>query len=204
MVAVPLAYLLIKRIKPFNRRVTRIVSMRTLLSWHMYAGIIGCLLAILHTGHKFNSALGIALTTITLLVVLSGFAGRYLLMQCSKTIREKRELLTQMETRYRQTAGELTKIPEQMAMLSSFSGMFSQTIGSMLFSHGRTGISAPGQLLTLAGSMADLEYSIKMHATFETAFKWCIKLHITLSFTFLILLSLHIWSGIHFGLRWFQ
>jgi hypothetical protein len=56
--------------------VTQRVSMRTLLTWHIYAGIVGPILAILHTGHKFNSSLGIALTAMMILVTLSGFVGR--------------------------------------------------------------------------------------------------------------------------------
>ena len=52
--------------------------------------------------------------------------------------------------------------------------------------------------------MADMEYSIKMHAIFEVALKWCLKLHITLALALYLLLALHVWSGIYFGLRWFS
>ena len=75
----PLFYLIIKRIKWIRKIVTPMVSMRTLLSWHIYAGIIGPILVIIHTGHKYNSPLGIALTGSMLVVVASGFIGRYLL-----------------------------------------------------------------------------------------------------------------------------
>ena len=79
LILVPLAYSLVKRVKWIQDRVWRRVTMRTLLAWHIYAGILGPILALLHTGHKFNSPLGIALTAMMLLVVLSGFTGRYLL-----------------------------------------------------------------------------------------------------------------------------
>ena len=85
LMLVPLAYLIVKRVSPLKKLVTRSVSMRTLLSWHIYAGIVGPILVILHTGHKFVSPLGIALTAMTILVVLSGFAGRYLMNQFSRT-----------------------------------------------------------------------------------------------------------------------
>ena len=75
----PLAYLVIKRVKPIKARLTRRVSMRTLLSWHIYTGLLGSLLVLLHTGHKFESLLGVSLTALTLIVVFSGFVGRYLL-----------------------------------------------------------------------------------------------------------------------------
>src|SRR5690606_3633140 len=79
LMLIPLAYLIVKRIKILNRWVTRFVSMRTLLTWHIYAGVLGPILVIFHSSHKFDSALGIALTVMTLIVVLSGFVGRYLL-----------------------------------------------------------------------------------------------------------------------------
>ena len=72
----PLAYMIIKRVKRLKKWTTQFVSMRTLLSWHIYAGIVGPILVLLHTGHKFNSLLGISLTTLTIIVVISGFIGR--------------------------------------------------------------------------------------------------------------------------------
>jgi hypothetical protein len=40
LVLVPLAYMIVKRISPLKKQVTRWVSMRTLLNWHIYAGIV--------------------------------------------------------------------------------------------------------------------------------------------------------------------
>ena len=42
--------------------ITRIASMRTLLAIHVYAGVLGPILVLLHTGHKFESHLGIVLS----------------------------------------------------------------------------------------------------------------------------------------------
>ena len=67
--------------------------MQTLLAVHVYAGILGPLLAIIHTGHKFDSPLGIALTAVMLLVVVSGFAVRYLLTYVGHEIADKLLLL---------------------------------------------------------------------------------------------------------------
>ncbi len=75
---VPLAaYCIVKRVKTIKRRVTGWVSMRTLLAFHLYTALLGSILVLLHTGHKFVSPLGMALTAMVLLVVLSGFIGRY-------------------------------------------------------------------------------------------------------------------------------
>lgn len=207
LMLVPLAYLIVKRIPPLKKAVTQRVSMRTLLAWHIYAGVVGPILALLHTGHKFISPLGIALTAMMLLVVLSGFVGRYLMNQFSQTIREKKEMLTQLELAYRETATELAAHPEQAAMLRPLSGFFTRLVGGLFVTAGGISLrTAPVSVraIQLTESMADLEYAIKTHETFKRWFASWLKFHIVISFILYGLLALHIWSGIHFGLRWFS
>lgn len=206
LMLVPLAYLVVKRFKPLKRWTTRLVSMRTLLAWHIYAGVLGPILVILHTGHKFNSPLAIALTAMTLLVVISGFVGRYLMIQFSQTIREKKEMLTQLELAYRNTATELAAQPERAALLHSFSGFFSRVLAGLFVTSelaGSTPTSTRLRPFHLAESMADLEYAIKTHETFKAWFSKWLKFHILISFILYGLLVLHVWAAIHFGLRWF-
>lgn len=206
LMLVPLAYLIVKRISPLKKLVTGYVSMRTLLSWHIYAGIVGPLLVILHTGHKFFSPLGIALTAFTILVVLSGFAGRYLMNRFSQTIREKTELLTQLELAYRETASELAAHPEEAAAVRPLSGFFTRLAAGFFVASGETRSgtrSASVRALRLAESIADVEYAIKTHDTFKRCFAAWLKFHIVISFILYGLLALHVWAGIHFGLRWF-
>ena len=44
LMLVPLAYMIIKRIRPLKKAVTKFVPMRKLLTWHIYAGVIGPIL----------------------------------------------------------------------------------------------------------------------------------------------------------------
>ena len=181
--------------------------MRTLLAWHIYAGVLGPILVLLHTGHKFQSPLGIALTAMTLIVVVSGFVGRYLMSQFSQTIREKKEMLTQMELAYRATATELAERPEQAAVLGPWSGFFARLAAAPFAIPNETGsggIPAAVRAVRLSDSMADLEYAIKTHETFKRWFAGWLKFHIVISFVLYGLLTLHVWAGIHFGLRWFE
>lgn len=207
LMLVPLAYMVVKRISPLKRAVTRRVSMRTLLAWHVYAGIVGPILGLLHTGHKFDSPLGIALAAMMVVVVLSGFAGRYLMGQFSQTIREKKEMLTGLELAYRRTAGELAAHPEQVAIVRPLAGFWSRLMGGLLLAR-PAGVpataGAPVRALRLSESMADLEYAIKTHEAFKRWFAGWLKFHIVISFALYGLLALHVWAGIHFGLRWLR
>jgi hypothetical protein len=207
LMLVPLAYSLVKRVKWVQERLWRRVTMRTLLAWHIYAGILGPILALLHTSHKFNSPLGIALTAMMLLVVLSGFIGRYLMGYFTHELLEKRQMLNALKAAYDQTAGELARQPEQAALLGTFSGFFSRLLAGVFVPSPAAmpgGMAVPVRALRLSESMADVEYAIKTHETFKRWFARWLKFHIVISVVLYILLALHVWSGIYFGLRWFS
>lgn len=202
LMLVPLAYMVVKRTGPLKRAVTARVSMRTLLAWHIYAGIIGPILGLLHTGHKFDSPLGIVLTAMMIVVVLSGFVGRYLMAQFSEQVREKKEMLTRLETAYRATAGELAARPEQLAVLRPFAGFWARLAAGFAL---RAPATSPAvRAVGIADAMADVEYAIRTHETFRRWFAGWLRFHIAISLVLYLLLGLHVWAGIHFGLRWFS
>ena len=62
LMLLPLIYVFVKRIPFLKEHVARYISLQTWLSIHIYTGIVGALLALIHTGHKYHSPLGIALT----------------------------------------------------------------------------------------------------------------------------------------------
>lgn len=209
LMLVPLLYMIVKRTKPLRGKVIRLVSMRTLLAWHIYAGVLGPILVVIHSGHKYESALGIALTALTLMVVLSGFVGRYLMSQFSQEIREKKATLKTLEEAYNQAAQNVAAAPEHAKALRHFSGFFSRPIGGFfpsdanLSTSGASGtIWNPAVLLRLSESIADIEYSIKTHEKFKIWFGKWLKFHIVISIVLYVLMALHVWSAIHFGLRW--
>ena len=200
LMLVPLVYPLVKRIPVLNARITRHISMKSLLLVHIYAGILGPVLAIIHTGHKFDSLLGISLTAVMLLVVVNGFSVRYLLTYVGQEIKDKLVLL--------QTArGDLDSewgVLERSATASG--GLTSPGLAPGMGSLGLAIRSAGprADVTRIAESVADLEYAIRTHELFKRWFRRSLKLHIVLSVAFYLLLALHIGSGIYFGLRWMR
>ena len=175
--------------------------MRTLLTWHIYTGVLGPILVLLHTGHKFESALGIALTGMTLVVVVSGFVGRYLMTYFSREIREKRELLSDLELQFEALEKKLkegTKVPKRGAF-----NMLKMRLLDWLSDDPQPGLASTLGLSRLAEAIADVEYAIATHEQFKKAFKAWLKFHIVISLVLYLLLGLHVWASIHFGLRWF-
>ncbi len=201
-----LVYSVVKRVRPVKAWVTRRVSMRAVLGWHMYAGLLGAILGLLHTGHKFDSPLGVALTAAMLVVVLSGYVGRHLMKQIALDVNEKKELLTRLESVYRQTAGDLAAHPEQAALVRPWSGFWGRLAAAVSHLFPRTAPAphpASVRALELAESMADLEYAIKTDETFRWWFGFWLRVHVVASVLMYALLALHVWAGIHYGLRWF-
>ncbi len=202
LMATPLAYALVKRVSPVKNAITQKVSLRTLLAWHVYTGILGPILGLLHTGHKFQSLLGMLLTGAMLIVVFTGFVGRYLLNHCSQEIREQRDTLSKLQVQYDATALEVSRqgemgLPAQNLVTRLQAGFFLTST----FVPG-AGSMAAAQAVRFADAIADVEYSIKMHGVFQAAFNRWLKWHICFSVIFYILLGLHVWSGFYYGMRW--
>jgi hypothetical protein len=179
---VPLAYTLIKRVGGLRQWVTRRYRMATLLQAHVYFGLVGALLAVIHSGHKFESVLGVALTASMLLVVLSGFIGQYYLRYVAEDIREKQSQL-----------GTLWRTIETRSSVMASGPL--EPVASM---------QAAAELLPLATTTAELQYGVQFQQRIRTVFTLWLDVHIVCSVLFYLLLALHIWSGIYFGLRWFE
>lgn len=201
LMLVPLAYPIVKRMPFLHARITPYASMPSLLAVHVYAGIIGPVLGLIHTGHKFDSALGITLTGVMLLVVVSGFTGRYLLSYVNYEIADKLVMLQTARGDLDSAWGVLENSPAEMRGLPK-APVLAAGLASLGFEFESGGPA--GQVTRTAESVADLEYAIRTHELFK---RWCRRwliLHIVLSVIFYGLLGLHIAAGIYFGLRWLR
>ena len=196
---VPLAYTIAKRFPSLAARIKSHVSMKTLLDLHVYAGLLAAFLAIIHTGHKFDSTMGIALMALLLLVVVSGYAVRYLLTFVAHEMKDQLALLQTARGDLDHAWGVLEKSPAEMRALSNV-----PTLAAGLASLGfEVRSNEPARDVTrIAESVANLEYSVRMNEVFKRWFGRSLKLHIASSIIFYVLLVLHIVAGVQYGLRW--
>ena len=177
-----LVYTLTKRIPWLKRH----ASPRAMLSFHVYAGAAGATFGILHTGHEYQSPLGIALVVAMLIVVLSGFAGRYYLAQIGNDIRGQRQELGVLRTRYDAIASGIAAVPG----------------GGAVPAPGTAGADVP--IPALVAGIADLEHTIGEREALKQILARWVVLHIAASLMLYPLLALHVWSGIYHGLRWLR
>jgi len=174
-----LIYSMVKRIPWLKARVMKNGRIGAILSFHIYVGVIGALLGVIHSGHRFYSPLGIGLVSAMLVVVFSGFVGRYYLVQLGTDVREQQSRLAIFRTRYDGVAGALAGGPARTVL-------------------------SDVPLPALLGAIADLEYAIGARELLKRALSRWTVLHIAASIVMYSLLALHIWNGIYYGLRWLK
>lgn len=200
------AYSLVRRITGPKRAITQHITMRSLLVWHVYTGIFASIFGLLHTGHKFQSTLGIVLTAAMLAVVFTGYVGRYLLNYVSQEVREKRDLLSRLQIEYDAALAELRLHPAPAAALplAGTAARILSSVSQTVALARSAGDETLARAIRLADAIADVEYSVQAHDTLKVAFSRWLRIHIAASILLYLLLGLHIWSGIRYGLRWFE
>jgi hypothetical protein len=139
-----------------------------------------------------------ALTAMVLLVVLSGFIGRYLMSHISQGLREKQQMLEGLQLVFQQMSQDFSHQNVGQTLTRSAPDRpwnwlsWSQTDDSV------SSVSA------VAGGIADLEYSIAVHGWMKNWFQKWLRFHKVISGVLCSLLAIHVWSGVYYGLRWFQ
>jgi hypothetical protein len=104
MMLVPFVYMLRKRLP----RWTWAGSMRTWLEVHLFCGIFGPALITFHTSFKFNGIISAAYWAM-MIVVLSGFIGRYIYVRIPRTIRGTEVSRAELDGRAEALLAELTE-----------------------------------------------------------------------------------------------
>ncbi len=88
------------------RGLSKIGTTKTWLEIHIFCGLVGPVLVTLHTAMKFNGVVSIAYWSM-ILVVLSGFIGRYLYVRIPKTLRGTEISLEELDARAIELKGQL-------------------------------------------------------------------------------------------------
>jgi hypothetical protein len=194
LMLVPLLYSLAKRV--FRMRGARL---RSFLTIHIYAGLLGGVVAIVHTGHKFDNPLGILLTAQTLIVVVSGFVGRYLLQHESRELGDKRR---------DHASAEGALVQARAAVVAQSGG--AQAVGGILWRAAILPLAvrdpelrhAARQAVRLVDAVASMESSIALHEHFRHWVRRWLRVHLVLTGVLYLLLGAHVFAVTYYGLRW--
>ncbi len=196
LMLVPLLYTVAKRFLGI-----RGPALRSFLAIHIYAGLGGAIVAVLHTGHKFDNPLGVLLTAMMLVVVLSGFAGRYLLQQCSRQLGEKRRERDALESAFESARAEVMAASEAAGHRSSARAVWLTAVAPFGIRDPRLR-DATRRGLRIVDAMAALDAAIALHAGMQRWFRRWMRIHLTLTAVFYLLLAAHVIAVWYHGLRW--
>lgn len=203
MVLPSLAYTAAKRLPLVKHTLTGALPLRKLLAWHVYGGIVGSVLAIVHTAHRFESTVGIALTSVMLLTVFSGYVGRHFLAQVSLDLREKQALLSDLMSAYNALAATFGAQPSQRPAAALSRSVWLRVARTLQPQRAPAeSADSEGRAAELASSIAELEHAIQTHDFLKRRFSVWLNVHISASVLFYGLLGFHVWSAVYFGLRW--
>lgn len=188
-------YTPVKRIGSVKRLFGGARGLRTFLTIHIYAGLIGPILGLIHTGRRFEHWLGIGLTALMLATALSGYVGRYILSRIAEQLRDKKELLHGLSQNFDELLDN--EVPAGPAPRS-----FPAYLGRMLTPWRRNVADSVPHPHEVAAAIADVKSALATYAAFRAAFRRWLVVHIVLSMALLVFLGLHVWQALYFGLRW--
>jgi hypothetical protein len=205
LMLVPLAYTLVKRIAWVKERVVDWLPLSRLLGWHVYASIAGAFPAILHSGHRFQSWLGILLISAMLLSIVSGYIGRHFLRYLSQELKERQASLVALRASYDELLAHVRELPTAslpITFVSSLRFRFAALLSGVPVDAGAADLGR--RAISLTRAIADTEYSVRADEVIKRRLRRWLILHIATSIGFYLLLALHIVAGIQYGLRWFS
>lgn len=190
-----LPYVAVKHIKWIDKALSHVVSKPTLLAIHIYAGVLAPILGLVHAAHKFESPVGLLLTVILLMTVITGFIGRYLLAQLARALRGRKSELASLRSAFLDEPASPSAIVAPKAPLSGWKRY-------LFVSADLPAGDLPEDREALAAALADTEFAIRAEeATNSLLAKWRF-LHILLACLIFALLALHVGAAFYFGLRW--
>lgn len=180
-----LSYPLLKYSPVIKSAFGSFASLRGLLSAHVYIGVIAAFVGTLHTGHKFESPIGVALVILMLIVITTGFVGRYYFPRSLAELRDAQTRLATLRSSFDIAARDIAQAQQNEALGNT----------SVQIVDGIT-------ISNLLDSIADLEHYIGSRQAMKAVLaRWMIA-HVAASILFLAILTVHIAGEVYYGLRW--
>jgi hypothetical protein len=184
---------------PFRKRVLGKKSRQNPLKFHIYAGLSGPSLVIVHSGHTYASWTGTLAFLSMVAIVLSGLVGRYLFRKVSRSIKDQKRAITEMR---KELALKKSQIDGQAcASILGLDGL-AETGGGDEDNYDAIDASRCNELLVLAHSIVDTEHTLQGFVKTKALFGKWLRIHIYLTAFLFVMILVHFMSTIYYGLRW--
>lgn len=198
--------MLLALIYPFRKRILKKKGKQNPLMPHIYLGLVGSSLVVIHSGHKHASTIGVFIFIAMLLVVLSGIVGKMLYAKVNRSLRGHKadlEMLTQFFRDRRKTSGlsiDACRLVVEQENLSAWDG---ENEDDMTGGADAADVRARCQLLgEIAEAMADKEGAIQVFSQTQKYFSFWSNVHIFSTYFLFAMIGVHVLTTVYYGLRW--
>jgi len=182
---------------PFRKRVLKQRGRKNPLNRHITYGLVGPVLVVIHSAHKFSSLIGLLTFLLLLLVVLSGIVGRYLYRRIKKTTRQQQRDLKLLKNRFERERNERISACNFLISESDNADADENDIDAEM-----EGVCR--DLINEAGAIVEMEFSINFFDRTKALFSRWLTAHYLLSLFLFSLITVHVLSTFYYGLRWLR
>jgi hypothetical protein len=189
---------------PFRKRIQGKKGRKNPIKHHIYYGLTGSILVVLHAGHSLGSLIGNLVYISMVLVILSGIVGRYLFKRVFRNIKEQRRNIEALKTLFENRKEEISadacwrylelEAP-QAPRPDEESPPPEESVDSSLQARCE-------ELHDMAEYLAESEYTLQVFSGTKVLFSRWIRVHIYLAVFLFAILIVHVLTNLYYGLRW--
>jgi len=182
----------------FRKRILHKKGKQNPLKYHVYAGLTGPSLIIIHSGHTSASWNGTLAFLIMVTIVLSGLYGRYLLRKINRSVKDQQRDAAEMRQELISRKSQIDR--EACARVLELDYSLDTDSDEDMYDPVTAGQCE--ELLVLARSIVETEYAIQGFSKTKVLFDRWLKMHFYLTGILFAMIFVHILSTVYYGLRW--
>jgi hypothetical protein len=189
---------------PFRKRVLKKRGKSNPLNRHIYYGLIGPSLVVIHAAHKFSNLIGVITFLSMFLIVLSGIVGRFLFGRVNRTLKEQQHDLSLLKARF-ELEKENTKLLRACLIRAETEDGEGSGLDAFEDEKAEWEMDAKCErLIGLAHSLAETEYVVKAFSGTKRLFSRWLRLHYMLALLLFSMMTVHVLTTLYYGLRWLR
>jgi len=189
-------------IYPFRKRVQKKRGKRNPLNSHIYYGLIGPSLLVIHSAHKFSNLIGVVVFLSMFTTVFSGIIGKFLFKRVNRTLKQQQTDLSLLTARFEELRRNTGRVRACLTETKTTnSGVENAAEDGQMESEREIECE---ELLDVAHSIAEGEYIVKAFAGTKRLFSGWTRIHYVLTVLLFSVMAVHILTTFYYGLRWLR
>lgn len=184
----------------FKKRVLGKRGRQNPLSKHIFYGLMGPSLVVIHSAHKLDSLIGLLTFVAMLVVVLSGIIGRFLFRRVSRSLKEQQRELAMLKDIFQRRREEVAACDVYFGLEHAAEEENKTEMENEPLEEGQR--RQCEQVFDLAQSISELEYTTTVFDSTKSLFSKWMKVHHILTLFLFSFVIVHILTVLYYGLRW--